>query len=109
MISDQLRALRKMLNLSQKKFGEKLNVSQSLINALENSDRMPTVRFIDDVCRTFKVNRAWLMDGVEPMYDDPLDELNIEDEVKELTTLLMQLDEAERESIMQMIQAFKNK
>lgn len=109
MTGNRLKILRKHLNLSQKKFGDRLKVSQSLINALENGSRVVTERFVDDVCREYGVNREWLLYNEEPMLADPLEGISVDDEVKELTNALMGLDKSERDAILTMIKAFSKK
>lgn len=106
MIGEQIRKLRNELHLSQKKFGEGLHVSQSLINAIENNYREATDRFIEDVCRVYGVNKSWLLKDTPPMFTDPLDGVSVDDEVKELTRLLMQLSPEERNSIVDMVKTF---
>lgn len=108
MAANQIKFLRAKLGLSQRKFGEQVNVSQSLINALENGSRLPTERFISDICRVYNVNVEWLTDNKEPIFLDPLQGMDIDSEVRELTSLLMALDDDERSTIIKMIKTFKS-
>ena len=71
----RLQALRKMLKLSQKDFGEKLGVSRDVINNAElgRVDMKPI--FVSHLCSTFNVNETWLRTGEgEPFKPVPLNE-----------------------------------
>lgn len=64
----RLQALRKMLKLSQKDFGEKLGVSRDVINNAElgRVDMKPI--FVSHLCSTFNVNETWLRTGEGDMF-----------------------------------------
>lgn len=59
--------LRKSLGLSQKAFGEPLNISRSTIGNYELGERMLTDRTISDICRVYNVNEEWLRYGTGEM------------------------------------------
>ena len=67
-MNERLLELRKQLGLNQAKFGEKLNLAQSSITALEKGLRPLTSRTIADICRVFNVSRLWLEEGKGPMF-----------------------------------------
>lgn len=67
-MNERLLELRKQLGLNQAKFGEKLNLAQSSITALEKGMRPLTSRTIADICRVFNVSRLWLEEGKGPMF-----------------------------------------
>lgn len=55
--------LRKINNLSQEKFAEKLNLSRNFINQVETGKKNFSDRTILDICREFNVNEDWLRTG----------------------------------------------
>lgn len=60
--------LRKINNLSQEKFAEKLNLSRNFINQVETGKKNFSDRTILDICREFNVNEEWLRTGEGEMY-----------------------------------------
>lgn len=60
--------LRKINNLSQEKFAEKLNLSRNFINQVETGKKNFSDRTILDICREFNVNEDWLRTGEGEMY-----------------------------------------
>lgn len=99
----RLKELRDSLNLSQKKFGEKLNLSVSQISSYETGHRRIPERTISDICRIFKCNREWFINGIGDMFVDDLDELDIDEDIKILLKKLKKLDEEDRIAIQKMI------
>lgn len=84
-IYERIRELRKNhLKMSQTEFGERLGVSRSVINNIENNllaqpnQKLPLYKLI---CSEFNVNEDWLLNGNEPMFIEP-DEFNLDDFVK---------------------------
>lgn len=108
-INDRLKELRKKEKLSQKAFGEKIFLSQDQISLLEKGKRNLTDRSINDICREFSINKEWLIDGCGDMYLGCLKDLDVEKEIKEITNMLFELDEEEREAITNMISLLKKK
>ncbi len=66
--SDRLRKLRKELNLSQPKFGEKLGVSKSVIVNLELGRVELKELMLNLICKTYNVNPLWLSEGKGEMF-----------------------------------------
>lgn len=103
LINTRIQELRKSLNLTQKEFGQRLNLSQNQISSLEKGIRNIRERVICDICKEFNVNRKWLVDGEEPIFTDFLQDLDIDAEVKELGQLYAQLDKDEQKIVKGMI------
>lgn len=61
---------KKVLNMSQNEFSRQINISRSNLGNIETNKVNLTERVLTDICRTFQVNRAWIMDGTEPMFDE---------------------------------------
>lgn len=103
MINTRIQELRKSLNLTQREFGQRLNLSQNQISSLEKGIRNVRERVICDICKEFNVNREWLVNGEEPIFTDFLQDLDVDEEVKELGHLYAQLNKDEQKVVKGMI------
>lgn len=70
-MKEQLIELRKLLNLSQQAFGEKIKLSKSAISTIEKGTRGITDRTIELVCTQFDVNEEWLRTGEGDIFKKP--------------------------------------
>ena len=70
-----IRNLRKSLNLTMEKFGERLGVSKASISNIENGNRNLTEQMTKSICREFGVDYIWLTTGDGEMFVDNDDEL----------------------------------
>ena len=68
-ISERIKYLRKeILNLTQQKFVQNLNISRSNLAGIETGDPAPTDRVIKDICRIHNANEEWITKGIgEPL------------------------------------------
>lgn len=106
-MNERLIELRKALKLSQAKFADKIGVSVTFINLVENGNRNLSVRTIDDICDEFNVNKEWLVNGKGEMYQirpenqiitqfvNEVMDSKSDDFKKRLISALSQLDEDE--------------
>ena len=108
-IGKRLNLLRTNEKLSQKAFGEKIFLSQDQISLLEKGKRVLTERSINDICREFDVNEEWLRKGIGDIYKDCLSELEIDEDVKEITNKLYELEYEDRNAMLQMIELLHKK
>lgn len=69
-VNTRIQLIRQELGLSRRVFGEPLAASDSVIKNLENNLTEPKPAFIDLICRTYNVNRAWLLAGEGEMFND---------------------------------------
>lgn len=60
-MNERIIILRKLLNLSQKDFAEKLGLTQSAISAIELEKCGVTSSLIITCCYVFSVNEEWLI------------------------------------------------
>ena len=67
---ERIRSIRKELNLTLEKFGEKLGVQRSAVSKIERGERGLTDQMIISICREFNVNYDYLVDGEGEMFDD---------------------------------------
>lgn len=108
-IHERLKYLREHLNLTTRAFGAVINMSGGAITNMEKGTRNVTERTIRDVCREYNVNPDWLINGVEPIFQDVTSELDIDDDVKQLAQQYSQLSDADKELIKKMISSLAEK
>lgn len=108
-IHERLRYLRKQLNLTTRAFGAAINMSGGAITNMEKGTRNITERTIRDVCREHNVNPDWLINGTEPMFEDITEELDIDDDVKQLAKQYNMLNDNDRELVKKMINSLAEK
>ena len=56
--------------MTQDEFAEKIGLSKNFVWMIEKGDRIPSERTIKDICREFKVNYDWLVNGTGEMFQD---------------------------------------
>ena len=66
----RFKELRKALGMTQEEFAAKMNLSRSYINLIEMGKKVPAERTLKDICREFKVNYDWLVNGAGEMFQD---------------------------------------
>ncbi|MCC0673107.1 helix-turn-helix transcriptional regulator [Clostridioides sp. ES-S-0145-01] len=108
-IGKRLNELRTLESLSQRAFGERIYLSQDQISLLEKGKRILTERSINDICREFEVNEEWLRNGTGEIYKDCLVDLEVDDDVKEITNKLYELEQEDRDAILKMIELLQKK
>lgn len=62
-IGERVKYLRKDLNLTLEKFGERLGVTKTAISLIESGKNSLTEQMTRSICREFHVNYAWLVNG----------------------------------------------
>lgn len=60
---ERVKAIRKELNLTLEKFGEKLGVQRSAVSKIERGERGLTDQMVKSICREYNVNYDWLISG----------------------------------------------
>lgn len=73
-MNERIRKLRKALNLTMEKFGERLGVKRNTVSQWETGTNNVTDQMFKSICREFNVNESWLRDGVGEMFSIPEDE-----------------------------------
>ena len=69
-MKDRFKELRETLSLTQQKFADKLDISRNFVAQIEMGSKIPSERTIKDICREFKVNYDWLVNGTGDMFQD---------------------------------------
>ncbi len=67
-MNEQVKKLRKALNLTMEKFGERLGVKKTAISLIESGRNNLTDQMFLAICREFSVNEDWLRTGVGDMF-----------------------------------------
>lgn len=110
-IYERIKFLRKELNLSQPKFGEKMGVSRDVISNIELG-RVPIKDMMFNlICKTFNVNPVWLKDGEGQMFIDTPNilidnlavEYNLNPTEKKIISNFVNLSESERNQIIELV------
>lgn len=65
---ERIKELRKSLDLTMEKFGERLGVSKATISNIENGNRNLTEQMTKSICREFGVDYIWLTSGDGEMF-----------------------------------------
>ena len=66
----RVKEIRKTLNLTLEKFGEKLGVGKTAISNIEKGNRNLTEQMTKSICREYNVNYDYLIHGDGDMFDD---------------------------------------
>ena len=67
-MQNRIKTLRKELNLTQEKFGERLGMKKNSISQIENGVNALTEQLLVSICREFSVNEEWLRTGNGEMF-----------------------------------------
>ena len=113
---NNIKALRKELGLTQAEFAKKINMSRANLASVETERVNLTERTLQDICREFKVNREWLLNGTGDKFINLNMSDNIEgivksiignDFLKEMVMTLLQLPDNEKKVVCKMINGLK--
>lgn len=84
-MQNRMKLIRKELNLTQEKFGEKLGMKKNSISQIENGVNALTEQLLVSICREFGVNEEWLRTGEGEMFE----QLTEQQELMKYTGLLL--------------------
>lgn len=74
---ERVKEVRKSLDLTLEKFGERLGVTKVAISNIENGNRSLTDQMQKSICREFNISEDWLRDGTGNMFVDLSKEIQI--------------------------------
>lgn len=108
---ERVREIRKELNLTLEKFGEKLGVGKTAISKIEKGENSLTDQMLKSICREYNVSYDYLMNGEGEMFDDlpqtVLDELcvqyNLDDLDRNLVEMYLEMPDQVRDYLKQEI------
>ena len=69
-MNTRIQVVRKSFKMTQDEFAERIGLSKNFVWMVEKGDRIPSERTIKDICREFKVNYDWLVNGTGEMFQD---------------------------------------
>jgi len=67
-VKDRIRKLRKALDLTQQKFADRIGMKSNTIATYEMGRAFPSDPTINNICKEFGVNEAWLRTGKGEMF-----------------------------------------
>lgn len=92
---ERIREIRKELNLTLEKFGERLGVGRGAISAIELGNRNLTDQMARAICREYNVSYDYLINGEGEMFDDlpqtVLDELCTQYDLSDFDRMLVEM------------------
>lgn len=104
---DRVRKIRKSLDLTLEKFGERLGVTKVAISNIENGNRNLTEQMVLSICREFRVNYFWLTEEQLPMFvgtpknvvDEIAEDYKLDEIDKKIIEKYLELREDDRKAI----------
>lgn len=67
-MNERLKQLRKILDLTQQEFADKIGSKRNTIAKYETNTNVPSTAVISLICREFNVNEEWLRNGTGDMF-----------------------------------------
>lgn len=83
-MNNRVRQIRKNLNLTMEKFGERLGVTRTAISNIESGNRGVTEQMFKAICREFNVSEEYLRTGEGEMFRQLPEEEETADLVSDL-------------------------
>lgn len=116
-INNRVAELRKVLNLSMEKFGNKIGITRNSINAIEKGRNNPSEQTIMLICKAYNVSPLWIKEGIGDMFlDFPKNELDriaqdyaLDETDKLLIETFLESSESDRKAIKNFLQTFAKK
>ena len=84
-MENRIKEIRKIKNLTQGTFAEKLNVAPNYVYLIETGKKIPSEKLIKQICDVFRVNETWLRTGEGEM----LSPKTREQEIAEITASII--------------------
>jgi transcriptional regulator with XRE-family HTH domain len=92
---ERVHEIRKSLNLTLEKFGEKLGVGKTAIFKIEKSENSLTDQMVRSICREYNVSYDYLINGEGEIFDDlpqtVLDELCTQYDLSDFDRMLVEM------------------
>lgn len=107
-MNTRLKEIRLKKDMSQEEFAKRLGISRSHVAGLELGRKTLTERLINDISREYNVNKNWLIDNTGDMFINPLDDLSLDPDIKELAELYLLLDDDMKKTVKRFIKSSLN-
>ncbi len=98
-MNERIKEIRKVMQLNQTEFGERIGVKQGTVAGYENGSRTPLDAVITAICREFNVSEVWLRTGEGEMF------VNLGEDA-ELTQVLAEIQVSDDDTIKDMLVAY---
>lgn len=109
-MGQQLKLLRKLLNLNQSQFAEKIGIKQGSLSDIERGKVKLSNANSILICKTFNVNEKWLKEGTGDPFNDQYSNRNdLSDLEKDILIKFNSLDDQDRKSIENIINSLYQK
>ena len=106
----RIKKVRKHFKLTMENFGERINLTKSMISLIESGKHQPTNRTISAICREFKIDEQWLRKGGndgnilfqqdnKSLVDRLSEEYQLTHKEQAILTAFLKLDSSERSVI----------
>lgn len=101
-MNERIKQIRKLSNLTQQEFADKIKVKRNTVATYEMGRSIPSDSAIALICREFNVNENWLRNGEGPIYKERdgsftemLSDIDDSDDdfIKNIIKIYMELDE----------------
>lgn len=104
---ERVKEVRKSLNLSMEKFGERLGVSKSAIANIESDYRNLTKQMAKSICREYNIDYFWLTEGTGNMFmqvpdsliEEVIQDYNLDKNDKYILESYLELSDDEKKTI----------
>ena len=83
-VNERVKEIRKSVELTMEKFGERLGVGKVAISCIESGKNNVTDQMIKSICREFGYREEWLRDGIEPKQPPKLEEDELAEYIEDL-------------------------
>ena len=107
----RIRKVRKDWNITQVEFAKRLGVTNAHISAIEKGKTVPSQALVKLICKEFKVNERWLLNGEGPQDTEELmceTEIIIDDVVTRLNKIRTRDNWPIRSRVIQLEELFVN-
>ncbi|MGX8127422.1 helix-turn-helix domain-containing protein [Clostridioides difficile] len=98
-IGQRLKEVRTAKKLTQAQVAEAIHVSRSLIASYEKGLKPISKRTLETLYDIFGINKDWLLNGTggkDNMFVDILEDIDADEEIKEMTRMYLKLDDEMR-------------
>lgn len=101
---ERVRLLRKELNMTLEKFGEKIGMKKNSLSQIENEKNTLTEKTARSICTAYNVNYFWLTKGIGDMFtaipetiiDEVVDEFKLDKNDRFIIESYLELKEEDR-------------
>lgn len=114
---ERVKQLRKELNMTLEKFGEKIGMKKNSLSQIENGKNSLTEKTARAICTAYNVNYYWLTKGLGEMFtaipdtiiDEVVDEFNLDKNDRFIIESYLELKEDDRAAVKKFLLNFVDK